>query len=199
MPLNAREIRNTLLLDPIGRRTFHGVYSRDNMPVTLPVGRDCSLIVNTDAKNGQGLHWIVLYITKNRDNCVYFDSFGRGPSAIREFSKFVHRHVRRGTYNARQLQDVRSTACGLYCVYVIHELSGGKHIMDVLGRFGTNTRQNDELVTRWYRRTYPGQRLRPERGAIQMLRDYDVETIRRDYEEPWGRRGRRRRTIINYV
>jgi len=198
MPLNAREIRNTLLLDPIGRRTFHGVYSRDNMPVTLPVGRDCSLIVNTDVQNGQGLHWIVLYITKNRDNCVYFDSFGRGPSAIREFNKFVHRHVRRGTYNARQIQDVLSTACGLYCVYVIHELSEGKHIMDVLRRFGANTRQNDKQVTRWFRKTYPGQRLRPELGAVQMLRNYyDVARSRRDYEEDGGHR--RRRTFNNYV
>jgi hypothetical protein len=61
----------------------------------------------------------------------------------REFIKYVNRHVQKGVYNTRQIQDTMSTACGLYCVYVIHEISGGTKIKDILRRFGTNTRPND--------------------------------------------------------
>ena len=172
MTLNAKEIRTTLRLDPVSRRTFHGVYSRDNMPKTLPSSRACSLVVNTDVKTGKGLHWIIVFITKDRDNCVYFDSFGRRPRMRREFITFVNRHVRKGVYNNRQIQATTSTACGLYCVYVIHELSGGKNIRAILRRFGANTRRNDELVRQWYRTTFPGQSLRPDGGAVQMLRNY---------------------------
>jgi hypothetical protein len=89
-------------------------------------------VVNTDVRTGKCLHWIILYITKDRDNCVYFDSFGRGPRMRREFIKFVNRPVKKGDYNTRQIQDTMSTACDQYCVDVIHELSGGEIIKDIL-------------------------------------------------------------------
>ena len=48
---------------------------RDELEVKA--SKNESLILNMDDSDGQGTHWVSLYITGNK--CYYFDSFGFEP------------------------------------------------------------------------------------------------------------------------
>lgn len=70
-------------------------------------------------KNG---HWVGLRITKNK--VEYFDTYGQPPPKIIEDFIDVPIH-----YNNEQIQDLRSSHCGLYCIYFLKKGS------DIVNKF----------------------------------------------------------------
>ena len=51
---------------------FNGVSSRDNL---LKI-KDGAYVINLDEYSDIGTHWVALYVNKNNNNVIYFDSFG---------------------------------------------------------------------------------------------------------------------------
>lgn len=94
-------------------KCFKGVYPSDRLPFTskLPL----NIIANTDPADKPGQHWVSLSIDK-RGKGYYFDSFGL-PPLVPSIRRFLTLKCKNGwTYNKTQIQDVRTTVCGNYCV-----------------------------------------------------------------------------------
>jgi hypothetical protein len=72
-------------------------------------------IINMSNTGEAGTHWIALYINKN--NAIYSDSFGISPpDQIVLFLK----NITNISYNRKQIQDVKSSACGFFCILFLY-------------------------------------------------------------------------------
>ena len=65
-----------------------------------------------DSDDGNGTHWVFMYIDKD-GKALYFDSFGVPPPV--EIEKFL-KMFKPFYVNDRQIQDMKSTNCGFYCI-----------------------------------------------------------------------------------
>ena len=72
-----------------------------------------------NAYDGGGTHWSTFYIRGNE--CMYFDSFGE--IYPYDVFKFVHQKSKmKLDYSNTQIQDLRSTACGYFCIAFLHHM-----------------------------------------------------------------------------
>jgi hypothetical protein len=115
--MNGEQIATLILSDHAARRTFAGVFARDEIP-KLP--RDArryplSFVVNTERLHEDGEHWVAVYYTSPNGG-EFFDSFGRSPVTL-GFTRTRLPGISR--WNKIKLQSARSGVCGQYCVYFI--------------------------------------------------------------------------------
>jgi hypothetical protein len=69
-------------------------------------------IINLNNQGEEGSHWVCMYIRKN--HCVYFDSFGCiCPPAV---SKFLLQSKIKTIYNVEDIQNIKDSYCGYYCI-----------------------------------------------------------------------------------
>ena len=123
-----------------------GVFSKDELPDKLQVG---SYYINMqNSTDGQGTHWILVKIFDAK-HAFYFDSFGeRIPIEVMEFLK----NYKPIPYSHRQIQDVRSSRCGLYvvaCDLYMSQIKRRKMLEqfdDFLNMFKGDTKQNDSIL-----------------------------------------------------
>ena len=77
-------------------------------------------VINLDKVGNGGTHWTCLYYDCKIN--YYFDSFGMPPPThIEQLLKPVF------IYNKEQIQDVKSDACGYYCIAWLKFMSRGKN------------------------------------------------------------------------
>ena len=115
--MNGEQISRALSADRAARRTFLGVFAKDNIP-RLP--RDpkkypVSFVVNTDTLREPGEHWTAVYYTSPNVG-EFLDSYGRAPHAL-GFTRKRLSGIKR--WNKIKLQSVYSRVCGQYCVAFI--------------------------------------------------------------------------------
>lgn len=104
-----------------------------------------------DSDEGDGTHWVYARVfcddEDNSDsdddvgvlgerssliNCLYFDPFGLDmPEDVSEYFK----DFKPIPYNNRQIQNIRSTQCGWYCLACDYELTHRKYDFDTLENF----------------------------------------------------------------
>ena len=126
-----------------GTPLFLGVYPKNRIPPALAARKRGSLIVNMNDAGQSGSHWTLILLEP--EHTVYFDPFGVLPS--NEVRAFIKKRNKQGFYVDRQLQDLKSTSCGWWCVHFINECMVKKrHIMDVMGDFTYDTRENERLL-----------------------------------------------------
>lgn len=88
-----------------------GVYQKDMLPKKLKKGY---YIINLEASyKGNGTHWTVLYYNPNVS--LYFDSYGFGPP--KEIEQAIGSYI----YSQMDIQDIKSSSCGFYCISFIKE------------------------------------------------------------------------------
>ena len=123
-----------------------GVYSKDELPKQIQVG---SYIINLqDSTEGQGSHWCLIKIF-DKKNALYFDSFGQ-PLPL-EVLHFL-RHYKPVPYSNRQIQNIDSSRCGLYCIACDRYMSTIKRrnmleqFDDFLNMFTGDTKKNDAIL-----------------------------------------------------
>jgi len=121
---------------------LNGVFMKDELPSKLKSG---FYVVNLQSsKVGNGTHWTAFYY--NSKISYYFDAFGF-PAPIE-----IEQKLKIYKYNDKQIQNLKSTACGYYCIAFILFLSGKKYKeletrFDLfLDAFSTNTKINDKLL-----------------------------------------------------
>lgn len=112
---------------------YGGCFSKDEFPTRARSGK--FYILNLDHPEGQGTHYVMVFLLK-RNYGIYFDSFGLDPpSDIDETMKKLKKENYR---NIGQTQDIKSSACGWYCIYIIDHLLQGESYIDILNRFDTH-------------------------------------------------------------
>ena len=75
------------------------------------------IILISPSKKVHNGHWVGLKISKNKS--YYFDSYGMLPPQI------IAENVKTPLYyNNEQIQDLRSSHCGLYCIFFLKEGPG---------------------------------------------------------------------------
>ena len=116
------------------------VYMKDELPLTLKRG---FYVINLQSSTvGSGTHWTALYY--NSKHSYYFDPFGFiAPTE-------VEHKLNEYTFNNKQIQNLKSTACGYYCVSFIIFMNGRKNkkigFKIFVDEFSTNTKKNDKLL-----------------------------------------------------
>ena len=119
--MNTKQINAILQCDSMTKHLYHGKFAMDCLP-TLQRG---AYIINSDDHDEPGEHWLAVY----NDNCVeYFDSYGLAPLDVRLIDFLGDTYV----YNASQLQQLFTNACGFYCVYYILHRARGYSMNDII-------------------------------------------------------------------
>ena len=112
---------------------------RDMVP-KLKKGHSC--IINLDSSDGGGTHWVAL--KDNGSHLQYFDSFGLQPPEEIKGGKKIQ-------FNTSQLQDLKSSRCGFYCLYVLNELSKGKDYYDIIYSLDQmNQKKNEKAMENYF-------------------------------------------------
>ena len=102
---------------------FRGVFLRDTLP-KKPLKNECG-ILNLDSSDGSGTHWVCWY--KKGRNKFQFDSFGLIPA--NELVEYLQSPI---FYNTEQVQPADQVFCGHLCLYVLKEMSDGKHLQTII-------------------------------------------------------------------
>lgn len=116
------------------------VYMKDELPLTLKRG---FYVINLQSSTvGSGTHWTALYY--NSKHSYYFDPFGFiAPTEVEQ-------KLNEYTFNNKQIQNLKSTACGYYCIAFIIFMSKRKNkkvgFIIFIDEFSTNTEKNDKLL-----------------------------------------------------
>jgi len=102
---------NNIQLYRLGRRIFGdrfvNVFTADDN-IKLHNGQFC--IVNTDASNKAGLHWLAVY--KHKNKYYVFDSFGRDVHKLSKY--FKYKHWTNVEFN--RIESYRQNNCGQLCL-----------------------------------------------------------------------------------
>ena len=112
-------------------------------------------IVNTDLSDDPGEHWVAVYFRDNR--VIYFDSYGMSPDKD-YILPFIKRNSSGWIQNTEMLQDPWSKTCGMWCIYIIHQLKRGHDLKTAIHKElkgpGEDLSQNDRDIDVWFRTNY---------------------------------------------
>ena len=139
-PLTNFEIQTYYQNEP----RFVDVYSRNNL---LKKIKDGAQVVNLDEYADLGTHWIALCC--NRNEIVYFDSFGVGnvPEEIKEFAG--NKNI---IANIFRVQANNSVMRGYFCIGFIDFLPAGKKQTDFPSMFSPyNFKNNDNIILNYFK------------------------------------------------
>ena len=119
--LSGQEIEDAIYrhADKATREAFHGVYSIDQLPFAVP-HYPFFMIVNTQAHNLPGAHWVSVFIDKNRRGEV-FDSLALPIHKV--LLRWLNQFTRSVIRNHLTYQHFLSDSCGAFVIYfVFHRL-----------------------------------------------------------------------------
>ena len=126
-----------------------GIFMKNEMP-TKPVN-GCYVINLQSSTQGNGTHWTGLFIYKKMS--YYFDSFGASPPKKKKVGHLL--------YNNWIIQDLKSEACGWYCLeFLLYMWKNRQNInlKEVFNQFVNNfqddTLRNDEILRQFFAKTY---------------------------------------------
>ena len=131
-------------------KSFIGCFASDQLQTLSISSYPVFLIVNTDEQNGQGIHWIALFISKR--NIELFDSLGMIHQKLLPIGilKFIHRFsVSRKFKCSRRIQPENSILCGFYCIFFIM-LRQFTNFKAIQSSFSKNLIQNDGILESFF-------------------------------------------------
>ena len=133
--MDSQQIGLLLKTTPRMRRSVWGVFSRNRLPQRLLPG---GYVVNTDDRDGPGIHWIALWVMPER--IEFMDSFGH----VSEYYGWTFGLPT--LYNTQQLQSHDSDVCGAYCLYFLYHRCHGRSMDSIIHDFSSDSMSNDSLV-----------------------------------------------------
>lgn len=163
--MNNLQLTAVLTSDIFAQRVFCGVFPRDILPRRVQTRRPCAYVINTDRYGKPGEHWVCVFFD-GFGKSEYFDSFGL-PPLHSDIEQFIKRNSQSSRYNQRFLQDLTSSACGLYVIYYVLIKSRGGSLNRMLTCFNSlRQRSNDRRVTRLVRPYMQNCALRGRRAKV---------------------------------
>jgi hypothetical protein len=151
--MNTTQIRKMLTGDPYAKTVFKGVFPCDKLPKVISEF-PCAFVANTDHSGEGGEHWVCYYFDEN-GNAEYFDSYGIQPVNC-ELFKFWKGHGKNHSWNTVQLQGMKSTVCGQWCVAFITNRARGCSLSTFVNRFRgkdvNNENSNSGKYDKWVQR-----------------------------------------------
>ena len=94
-----------------------------------------------------GTHWVCCW--PGEKGVEYFDSFGMSPPLEWEKEMFRLGH-KTFLSNENQIQAVDSVRCGYYCLLFLNECNHGVSFANLLKRFSTDVRTNEQVVKNYF-------------------------------------------------
>ena len=129
------------------------IFMKDQLD-KLPIN-DGNYIINLDDSKNQGTHWTALHILDKQ--AIYFDSFGCVPPL--NVINFVKQRAKiKLGYNNFIIQDLKSDACGFYCIafFVFLSQSKNKDIYkstdDFIKMFKDDTLKNEQILKNYLKK-----------------------------------------------
>ena len=143
--MNTTQIQNALAGDPAVKPCFLGVFPSDHL-LSLRIKRfPAALVANTDSSDEKGEHWVCFYFDKN-GNAEYFDSYGFAPINC-NLLQFFESNGKNHTWNKEQLQSVKSTVCGQWCIAYLSKRCRGQSRAQIVQSLKMNTpAQSDQRI-----------------------------------------------------
>jgi len=126
-----------------------------NIPINDVLSRDervphnhsqALFIYNLEPSYMSGSHWVATYVKDNIIN--YFDSFGMPP-----FQELVNHAKRKNStllHQNNQIQNINTSTCGYFCLYLLNEMNKGKSYYDLLKVFNIHdTIKNEKFIKQY--------------------------------------------------
>ncbi len=130
-------------LDPYPE--YAGTFSSGKLPKKIS---NKVYIINLELDpNGSGTHWVMLS-NINKARTEYFDSFGLNPNI--PTYQFAMTSGKPLYYSNEDYQNVKSEACGYYCMYVAEQLIKGRKLEDIVKDFGADTVKNEKVLEDYF-------------------------------------------------
>lgn len=148
--MDSKTVEKTLLLDPVTRKVFTGVFASDLLPKHLSY-LPAALVCNTDPSDEPGEHWVAIYVDGNGHG-EYFDSYGL-PPLQNSIIKFLNECAVNWTYNSKRLQGLFSSVCGYYCIYYLLYRCRGYSLNSIVNDFDVDYLYNDLSVKMFVRQS----------------------------------------------
>ena len=128
-----------------------------NIPINDVLSRDQKVphnhkqalfIYNLEPSYMSGSHWVTTYVKENVIN--YFDSFGMPP-----FQELVNHAKRKNLtllHQNNQIQNIKTTTCGYFCLYFLNEMNKGNSYFDLLKVFNIHdTMKNERFIKHYFK------------------------------------------------
>ena len=136
-----------------GRPEYGGTYSKDMLPNKM---ENKFYIINLDDSTGLGSHWTMIAPLKRT---IYFDAFGAPPpvNALRfmKTRKNPMKSEKTMYYSTLQLQDIKSSLCGYYCIYIIDQITSGRDFLDIISQdFNNDEAVNDKYIMKYFKNVH---------------------------------------------
>lgn len=126
-------------------QAFHGVFTIDKLPQAVQ-HYPCLLIINTQAHNTPGEHWIAAFVGENRRGEV-FDSLAMPTPTL--LLRWMNTYACSFRRNSLQYQHPLSARCGAYVLfYVLNRLKKPQCIHE---NFSASLHNNEQYVSEFYR------------------------------------------------
>jgi hypothetical protein len=132
-----------------GNQYYRGCFPRDTLPKKMESG---FYILNMDGQSGEGTHWTLMIKLPSMPAIIYFDPFG--VICPVEALKFMRTMKSKMYYSTLDLQDIDSSLCGYYCLYVADQMMNGRNFLDICATdFQNRTEVNDNNIRHYFRNT----------------------------------------------
>jgi hypothetical protein len=144
--MNSYQIDRILRTNPVTRKFYEGCFAADRIPSkfqSYPKG----MVVNTDASNMPGEHWVAIYIP-NALHVEFYDSLGEWPSTSAEINQFLGRfpHIKHTPQHYPPIQSPLSKSCGAHVIYFLHMRCKGMDFDAIVKRIFRHKTKADVLV-----------------------------------------------------
>ena len=125
---------------------INDVLSRDQ---TVPHNHKQALFIyNLEPSYMNGSHWVTTYVKDSIIN--YFDSFGMPP-----FQELINHAKRKNLtllHQNNQIQNIKTTTCGYFCLYFLNEMNKGNSYFDLLKVFNIHdTMKNERFIKHYFK------------------------------------------------
>ena len=124
---------------------INDVLSRDQK---VPHNHKQALFIYNLEPYMNGSHWVTTYVKDNIIN--YFDSFGMPP-----FQELVNHSKRKNLtllHQNNQIQNIKTTTCGYFCLYFLNEMNKGNSYFDLLKVFNIHdTMKNERFIKHYFK------------------------------------------------
>lgn len=125
---------------------FRGTFSKDLLPTPMQPGFYVVNMQNSVSRSGRGLpgtHWVLCEVGPK--SSYYVDSFGVVPP-----TEIISRATTPIHYSKTDIQNLESSLCGYYCLYLMIQRSRGRGYKSIIGDFKKDTGKNSTVIDKFF-------------------------------------------------